>query len=56
MKDTQREKNRKKWRGHELTSEKTENLYDADPNCKHQTVGMNGGGVKCIHCDGWFCY
>ena len=31
-------------------------LFDADPNCKHEVVDAPGGGVKCKHCSGWFCY
>jgi hypothetical protein len=30
-------------------------LYDADPNCKHEIVAL-WSGVKCKHCSGWFCY
>ena len=51
-----RSENRKKWRGRELTLTSTEELYNADPNCKHETVGLLSGGIKCIHCNGWFCY
>ena len=35
---------------------KTEELYDADPNCKHFVIGASGGGLKCVKCNGWFCY
>jgi len=31
-------------------------LFNADPNCKHEVVGAPGGGVKCRKCKGWFCY
>lgn len=31
-------------------------LFNADPNCKHYVVAQNRGGIKCIHCGGWFCY
>ena len=31
-------------------------LFDADPNCKHDTVDAPGGGVKCTKCRGWFCF
>ena len=34
----------------------TEELYDADPDCKHKVIDANGGGVKCIKCTGWFCF
>lgn len=30
-------------------------LYNADPNCHHETVSL-WSGVKCKHCPGWFCY
>lgn len=33
-----------------------EELYDADPNCKHIIVEADGGGVECTKCGGWFCY
>ena len=29
-------------------------LYDADPNCKHEVVAK-WSGVKCRKCTGWFC-
>lgn len=31
-------------------------LWDADPNCEHEVYCAPGGGVKCKHCPGWFCY
>jgi hypothetical protein len=31
-------------------------LWDADPNCKHEVVDAPGGGVKCRKCGGWFCF
>jgi len=31
-------------------------LYDADPECKHEVVSASGGGIKCTKCRGWFCY
>lgn len=31
-------------------------LWDADPNCKHDIKCAAGGGVKCTKCGGWFCY
>jgi hypothetical protein len=34
----------------------TDELYNADPNCKHETYCAPGGGVKCKHCPGWFCF
>ena len=34
----------------------TRELYDADPNCEHEVYGAPGGGVKCKHCRGWFCF
>jgi hypothetical protein len=33
-----------------------EELWNADPNCKHKIVNANGGGIRCIKCGGWFCY
>ncbi len=38
------------------TPEPEQELYDADPNCKHQTVDAPGGGIKCTRCAGWFCF
>lgn len=35
---------------------KTEELYDADPNCEHYVINASGGGIKCAKCNGWFCY
>jgi hypothetical protein len=34
----------------------TEDLLNADPNCKHVVVDALGGGVKCTKCTGWFCF
>jgi hypothetical protein len=31
-------------------------LYNADPDCNHEIYGASGGGIKCKHCTGWFCY
>ena len=31
-------------------------LWDADPNCKHDIKNAPGGGVKCTKCRGWCCY
>jgi len=31
-------------------------LYNADPNCNHNTIPAPGGGIKCTKCKGWFCY
>jgi hypothetical protein len=36
--------------------EKETELFDADPNCKHEIVDAPGGGVKCSKCTGWFCF
>lgn len=33
-----------------------EELWNADPNCKHEIIGARGGGVKCTKCPGWFCF
>jgi len=37
-------------------SYKTDELYNADPECDHHIVSAPGGGVKCNKCAGWFCY
>lgn len=50
-----RAQNRKQWAGRKLERTKTEDLYDADPECEHEVVAL-GSGVGCIHCKGWFCY
>ena len=31
-------------------------LWDARPSCKHKIQAQLSGGVKCVNCDGWFCY
>ena len=31
-------------------------LYNADPECKHYIESQMSGGIKCIKCDGWFCF
>jgi hypothetical protein len=31
-------------------------LWEADPDCKHDIQCAPGGGVKCTKCRGWFCY
>jgi hypothetical protein len=36
--------------------EEDEELWDADPNCKHNVVAQRGGGIKCTKCPGWFCF
>ena len=35
---------------------KDDELHDTDPNCKHFVIGAAGGGIKCVKCNGWFCY
>ena len=35
---------------------KEEELWDADPECKHEVLAAPGGGIKCRKCGGWFCY
>ena len=32
-----------------------EELWDADPKCKHKVVTL-WSGVKCTKCGGWYCY
>lgn len=39
-----------------LASYTDDDLFDADPNCKHEVVSAPGGGVKCKKCSGWFCF
>ena len=36
--------------------EDDEELWNADPNCKHNIVSARGGGVRCTKCGGWMCY
>lgn len=31
-------------------------LFNADPNCRHEIEAVSNGGVKCRKCPGWFCY
>ncbi len=31
-------------------------LWDADEDCKHYVISGAHGGIRCIHCHGWFCY
>ncbi|MGF2715825.1 hypothetical protein ACQUY5_26900 [Bacillus cereus] len=31
-------------------------LYNADEDCEHDIQPASGGGVKCLKCNGWFCY
>ena len=33
----------------------TDELFDADPSCKHELVNK-WSGIKCKKCKGWFCY
>ena len=33
-----------------------DDLWDADPTCKHNVVCAPGGGIKCTKCNGWFCF
>lgn len=35
---------------------KTDELYNADPNCEHEVIHKLSGGIACIKCTGWFCY
>jgi len=30
-------------------------LFDGDPDCKHENDECSSG-VRCVKCDGWFCY
>lgn len=36
-----------------LEKEKEE-LWDGDPNCKHNIISL-WNGVKCTKCGGWYC-
>jgi hypothetical protein len=40
----------------EVEPYETDELYDADPECKHEVKSAVGGGVKCTKCPGWFCF
>ena len=40
----------------DVVDEGEEELWDANPNCKHKIINASGGGVKCIKCGGWFCF
>lgn len=31
-------------------------LWNADPECEHDTVASRRGGVNCTKCDGWYCF
>lgn len=33
-----------------------DDLWDADPNCKHILDPKSWSGIKCLKCGGWFCY
>jgi len=33
----------------------SDELFDADPNCKHE-IEVLWSGVKCKKCKGWFCF
>lgn len=50
MKDTIKPRKKKQKRAEK------EELWDADPKCRHKIVDAPGGGVKCTKCGGWFCY
>lgn len=49
-------KNNSKEKVTEIQIKKKDVLYNADPNCKHETEIAPGGGIKCTKCSGWFCY
>ena len=40
----------------DVVDECEEELWDANPNCKHKIINASGGGVKCIKYGGWFCF
>lgn len=31
-------------------------LFNADPNCEHKIEAQPSGGIRCVKCNGWFCY
>ena len=39
-----------------LPEDDEDGLFNAKPDCKHETYCAPGGGIKCVHCPGWFCY
>lgn len=43
------------WEDESVWSE-DEELWNADPDCKHNIVCASGGGIKCTKCSGWFCF
>jgi hypothetical protein len=34
--------------------EEVEELWDADPSCKHEIIEKMSG-IACKHCNGWYC-
>lgn len=30
-------------------------LYDADPHCYHELDENCFSGIRCKHCEGWYC-
>ena len=43
------------YRDRNLTDYPTSDLWNADPECKHEVEHASGGGVKCRKCGGWKC-
>lgn len=43
------------WGKSKLPRRSNEELFDADPNCKHEIITLPSG-ISCIKCHGWFCY
>lgn len=39
---------------HQVHYNRTHVLYSADPNCDHE-IEPQWSGIKCIHCNGWYC-
>jgi len=33
-----------------------DNLYNADPTCRHKLDNKCLSGIKCSKCSGWFCF
>jgi hypothetical protein len=39
-----------------VVNDEEHDLFDADPNCEHETKLHPSGGIVCKKCSGWFCY
>ena len=45
----------KTFEGNQPSMDYDSELWDADPDCKHEVISAPGGGVKCTKCKGWYC-